>query len=363
MKIPLRMKEPTQDTSPGDGHVDELADAMAEEREALRALDDGDPYKESLTPKFAVLLNEQENARRLIWRQIDKATAKRQAAQSIVSAAADAAAASMPRSGWGGPIDLQAAQAGARRDVDKRTQLAIRDELTAHIAGEAAAVGASFGEAFIAAANAFEASYADWDGPAALRTGMGKLSLDDLHRQVSVEAELRTCESPMTEIIRTWGAISKSGDAAKIELFTRAARSLAIEVTQTPPAKLAIRMDGRDRVDNERSQAFKFLGFLQDFKIASRPPSLKLAADLLGMARERALILFGSYPPFVVPSEFAIRNSPVTSRTRDAAKKPWLLENFWFQKFLPPSVLALPGWSPIISKTSLGALVRAPRGG
>lgn len=362
MALPLRMKEPTIDTSPGDSYVDSIAEAQAKERAIVAALAD-DPYCEQLRPPMVVLLNAAEDARRVIWRARDKFAAKMAASEGLVKASGDAAAGAMPRSGWGAPSDLQAAQSGARRDVTRRAEVLIGSEVAAQYAELGASTAEAFHASFVALADAFEQAFADWSGPSALRTAR-KVSIDDLHRQLSIENELRAGKSPMADAIRMFGAVQKSGDPDKIDLFVRAARSLALETTRTPPARLALSMqNGRDLVDNERALAFKLLDTLAQYRDQSRPPSLDAAGDLLGWMRQHAMILFGTMPRYAVPSEYAIRGIPINSREIDAAKLPWQLETGWLGRFLPYSGARLPGWSPIVAKTAGGAYVRQPKGG
>jgi hypothetical protein len=166
----------------------------------------------------------------------------------------------------------------------------------------------------------------------------------------------------MGEAISMWPAIQKS-DAAKIDLFIRAARSIALETTQTPAPKLALRLNSRDQVDDERALAFRLLDLFAKYRITSRPPSLDAAGDLLGWMRQHAMVLFGVMPTYQVGSEYLIRNIPINSRQVDAAKMNWALQHGWIGRYLGHGALALPGWSPVISKTSGGAFVRQPAGG
>jgi hypothetical protein len=356
------MKEPTTDTSPGDSYVDSIAEAQAKERGIVAALAD-DPYTEPLRPPMVALLNSTEDARRVIWRAADKFAAKMAASQGLVQASGDAAAGAMPRQGWGAPSDLEAARSGARRDVKRQAETLVGAEIAARFAEAGATCAETFHASFVTLADAFEQAYSDWSGPAALRSGQGKLSLDDLHRQVGVEGELRAARSPMGEAIAMWASIAKSGDAAKIDLFIRAARSIALETTQSPPARLAVRLNGRDQVDDERALAFRLLDLFAKFRVTSRPPSLDAAGDLLGWMRQHSMILFGVMPTYQVPAEYLIRGIPINSRQVDAAKLPWQLQAGWLGRYIGHGAMALPGWSPIVSKTSGGAFVRQPAGG
>lgn len=366
MGLKLRMMEPSIDSQPGAGAEDDdtIARSLAEERETIAGLDE-DPYSEDLAPKMVAVCNALEKARRFVWRARDKHHAKMTAAQAIVDAASEVAANTVAAESFVGIQSGQVARRAAAREVETRAARATAEAVSADLADDGAAVGGAFEDAFVALADAFDAAYRDWSGPATLARG-ADTSLESLYRQGALESELRAMQRPASTARAQLAGIVRDGDEKKLQLFTRAARSLAIEIRDAKPQQLQARFSGglsTDGAVEERSQALLLLRDLDALRLTNRPPSLLAASNLLGMARVYARQVFGDEPSYCVASEFQIRNMPENVRSLEAAKKPWARNSKWFARFLPPSTLAVPGWSPVAARTSSGAVVRARKVG
>jgi hypothetical protein len=320
------------------------------------------------------MLDATEEASKVLFLALDYHAKRMAGASALIASSGDVAARAVSTPG-GMYVDRQAAEGGARRAERTRAEVVMRGEVVTKYADRALAAGTAFGDAFVTLADAFEAAYVAWSGPSALR---GSAKLEDLYRETAIVTELRSSSKPMAETARMLdslitAAASDADDdeaAARLDMFCRAARTLATEFRgMAPPRLSAIYGSARGIADDERGQAFAILAKLEKLKDARRPPSLQVAGDVLGESRSRALQLFGSMPRYVVPSEFAIRGQPANQRELQASALPWALDaSQWLARALPPStesigLASLLGWSPKMQTLRSGTVVRQPRGG
>jgi hypothetical protein len=229
--------------------------------------------------------------------------------------------------------------------------------------GPAAEIGAKFSAAYNALGYAFDASYADWDGPSLMRKG-ADTSVEALYLDTSLERELESAPRPMQSARETLARLVASGDAKRLAVFQRAARRLAAKTLEAVPGKLRLRLgaDTPDAVTSEKTDARLLLAEMDAHRKTTRPPSLDVAGNVLSVVgRDLAKILFGSAPARTWPSEFAVRGLP----PRRAENPPsWNIDRAFHARFLPGSSRALgapPGWSPVIFKGSQGGVGRAPK--
>jgi len=354
-----------RDVDRAGGADGEITAAIAEQRatlDAIEALDD--TYSTALVEIGQDLITAEFGGIRLLMKVADDHMAKLRDANEMARGLADAAASSLPTSGWGGPQDLEVARDAARNQTFKTTQKMFAGQIVSKYADRAEDAAGEFSEAFVRFANCFDAAYFDYQSPSALSKTGGDFSIESIHRQSQIESDLRATKRPMAESIQVFESILRHwpNDKDRISMFTRAARALAIEIRDMSPPKIVARF-GSDRGagDDERGSAMRLLGMLEAYRNQSRPQSLDLAYALLTGAREVGKVLFGAEIRYVVRAECDIRGMPATGAQVDAAR-PWQLSDQWHGRYLSPSLSSpLPGWAPIVMKTRGGGVIRAPK--
>jgi hypothetical protein len=339
------------------GEDDQINSLIEDIREMIDSVEKDDPYFGSM-PVFSSLARAADAARRFAIDAVDSHYERMQAGLAITKASADARAAALPTSGWGSPLDLQTAQAAARKEAEATAARAVGNAVLAEVESKGGAVAKKFNDKFTYAVEIFDRDYSDWSGPAALK--MGNQSLDLIARQEAVRKELMLGKRPATDTLRALQAVLKSDDGEKIAIFCRAAREVAHELIGLPNPIFALRLQGaRDQVDDERGAAFMLRNALDEIRQKSRPHSLEVEANVLGQTRLLSRVLFGIEPTATCESEFTIRGSVPNSGLVDASRKPWRMSPSWVGRFLPGvGTLSLPGWRPIAWRNSLGAVSR-----
>jgi hypothetical protein len=393
--IPFRFKVPTPDNSAGAGYVDSFAKQIGVLADLVTGIDDDDDaYASDLVPAYGTLLNGVEGARRIVWSATDDHYSRMAAAASVIKAVSDAAAANVPTSGHGDHQTYASATDGARSQVRRQTEIAMRDEALARIAPKASEAGGKLGAAFDAACDAVDDAYSDWAGPASLSRHVD-WELEDLSREASAMSEIRGQRRPMAYLqaqlsIRLG---STSTDPKKMAMFLQCARSAAVEVRDTPPPKLQSRYANAETGTGmvERDAALDVLRTIEDYRRATCPPSLRLAfgfsivafpnggpsgstnaaPGILNSVRDLVQGLIGVPLNRAAAAEFLWAGMPLDPRraqrpgSRREQPMPWQLMpgGSWPARFLGgvPG-LRLPGWSPVRSKTGGGVPVREPAG-
>ena len=128
-----------------------------------------------------------------------------------------------------------------------------------------------------------------------------------------------------------------------------------------PPAKLSARWPGTrtDQADDLRTAIAKLLSTADALKQSLMPQSIIAGNALFSALREIFAMLLGVHGSFMSSARFRDLYLNSDRGAKDAARDPLRCDDDWVGRFLPGAGgFTLPGWSPIMMRTSLGAVVR-----
>jgi hypothetical protein len=354
---PLRRKRPTASTTPGAGHVDEIAQMVETVHDSIDQIPT-DEFTNDLKPPLVRAANAAETCRRDLWDAQDRIYDKLARANDLITDLSDAAARAVPTSGHSSPQDYELKVTAARSNVEAKAATSARNEVITTRGEDMKQHATEFAQAMGDASGAIDWASARFLGPAALRPGF---TIEDIQRIGATVAQIKGHTTPMRYACDYLDQVSRNGDQKTIDLFSSAAREVAIEWRDTPEPKLAARYaNRRGVVDDERSRAWDLLRALDDLRRAAIPASIPAATNVLAALAQAFGIICGLDPRRLAPAEFARRY--LDADTTKPAPAFEIDPNF-VSRYLPPEGSALSGWSPGVARTQLGGIARTPLGG
>ncbi len=363
--VALRPKEPTNDTIASAGHVD----TSRERLDAVSARDLGDDaYARDGRDVVVRAVNALEDARRLLWSTADRHVDRIAMAEGVIQSIGDERAAVAEGAMF--PGDGTAGFAAARSAAQAKVRAGYAAQVTREVLAlpavqkQGAEVATAASDAMRALADYVASSADDYYGPRALSRNAGVFDVARVHRVGTLEHELRN-EPPQSWRDR-YERLMARGETDKLDLLDEALAPLIREVKDASDAQLVARfrvpgnMARKDAPSAARDVAFKLGNLMTERRRANEPPSLAAlqwcAATLAGCFYE----LLGTYAPLMASPDFA-RRFLGDANAQDAAA-PWGVEPEWVARRLPPAGSPPPGWSRIVGRTRLGAVIREPKG-
>jgi hypothetical protein len=288
-------------------------------------------------------------------------------AQSAIARGQQAAVGQVRTQDWGAPSDLWAAQSAERARVLRGFQ---RDAADAAIAGRSdkmAKAGSACVDALMAFGTAIDEASSDFDTPAALQQDV---DITDLHRQAQCEQELLAlADQAMPRGLMLLEQAIKHGKVDRLKNLVPALVRAANQILMTPPPKLmgprashyAKSLYDSPSQDGPHAAAHRVLKAIRAWRESQRPESIAIAMNILQRTRPIFAALAGKdAPQFMTTDQILSR-----ARGGDAAHKgdPWEIDTSWPFRYLPPSPVTLPGWSPVtgwLNGRKTGIPIRQP---
>jgi len=363
----LRPKEPTHDTLCAEGYRDTIREKLDTVSALAGSLDGAsDPYANDARRFIVVASNALEDVRRYLWSVADRHVDRMAAAEGLIRGIADERAAqaqaeTFPGNGVAG---LNAVAYGARAKVRNDAAAQVTRELLA-----VPAVAAKAEELSTAAVGAMKnladyqaASNDDFYGPRAISSMAGKYDIGRVQQIGSLENQLRS-EEPRAWLDRYKRMLAR-GEDEKLDLLDEALAPLIRDLLETPPAKVASRFQSlSSRIDAPtiaREIGWELRNLMTARRRANEPPSLGVLQQSIAVLGAVFYELLGTFAPLMSGPAFSRRF--LGNANPSDAVDPWGVEPDWISRRLSPAGSPPPGWSPVITKTALGAVVRQPKG-
>lgn len=360
--IQLRPLEPTADSRPGFGHIDEIAEKLAVIRTTIADMPD-DRYHDDLEPSCVATHNSLERIRRFHWQASDSLDKMMRAQSGFTRARQEQAQSAVPTTGLGHPAELERRVAAAAAGIELEVRAAAIEQLYDDpTKKEAMALATSAADALRELDVAVQSAKEDWTGPPRLR-GQDN-SLESIWAVSSLQTELKVLEPQ--RLFQMFSGFCQRGEDEKAQSFMRAARSILVDLKTKPNPVLAnmFRVGGNggrdDQATEHRSYVFKLLNAFDAYQEERTPKSIAIAESVFVACREVYFIVCGVHASFLDAQTF--RREYLDTNAGLGADQLRADRN-WPQRYLPGGRVALPGWSAPIVRSSLGAKVRAPKGG
>jgi hypothetical protein len=337
--IVFRWPEPTQDARPGDGYVDEVAAYIAEAGQKTAAMPPEGSYTARLRGPFVIGGKGVRDLHDHVWSLRDGFEKTRKDAASALGQLAG--------------NTLRSAQVG------------MRNRLVEGKADASATTAQAALDGLNGAADALDAAMFDVTAPSGLNDD---LALDDHVKDVAMVNDLRARPAAMRDLLNMIEHYGAEGMSDRMRRICRVGLELAIELRDTPPAKVKARTSNSAQpapfMTEERDLAILVINQIRRFQRAAVPQEIRLAQDALRLLDQAFAVLAGVHGRYVSYGD--IMSNPKLLSFLDASKsdaaRPWQLDPKWVGRFLPPDGFELPGWSPIvIRKTKVGGVVRDAR--
>jgi hypothetical protein len=352
------------DSLPGDSYVDPTQDEIALVMQDSGEMPD-DAARATVQPAVDAFAKALAQGRRMQWWGADAVYSAMGTARSsgLLGRMQADAVARVPTIGAALSVESVEISRGAERQrVVESFQTSAGADFHAKKADKLAKVAAEAVEKGSALAEAVDRANADYDMPSALQ---GDVEIEDLHRQSNLEQEiLARHDDAMAYAARQLESAIKYGRDDILKNLVPAVLRVANEVRLAPSGKFSKpsashykRLVGDVGVVDASVQAERLIKLVSDFRESRRPASIKIANNCLARMRPIFATIFGV--PMSV-DDF-LRESSIQRNDRTTSQKMFgKVDPAWPLRFAPPSPVALPGWSPVVGKTSGGVPVRQP---
>jgi hypothetical protein len=222
------------------------------------------------------------------------------------------------------------------------------------------ALNAKLAEAPQTAVAAIESAKAEYESPSALRSD---IEIVDLQKRRDVEEEIKAKPDPMGYALGQLDRLIRHDKQDLLKNFAPACIRVANSIIEQPRPKRAARREAiHDRgytnmfEDAEITKCRKVLRVLAAWDQEQAPKSIAAAEALLLRMRPIFTALCG-----INDVPFHVRSRSYYTDGGYHQPLEWEVDEKWPQRFLPPSVVPLPGWTPIVGKTDGGIVVRDSR--
>ncbi len=353
-----RWSTPTALNAPGDGHEDEIAQRLALVQDKMEGVDPSDEFIVRLKAGCMGAANAIERCRRFTWNAADMMTKQLHDAAAGIQNHQRMAAAQVPTSGHGSPVDYEAAKQSVITGVMRSATAAIRDSVVAASSDDAHSLAEAAFAGMTAFSEALDSAESDATAPEAMRRDV---SPQEKSTREAILSELWLLKNPCAESLLRFNGYLSRGEIDKATRFAGACSDLATATIDTDPQVLASRRGDvqGDAAVREQDEAFKLRNTIRAFRESQTPESIKVALDCFEILRELFSTTFGMHANFQTSAEFAKKHLPFKGAD---AGEPKQLDPLWTHRFLPPDELTpVSGWSPKIMKTAFGGIVRKPK--
>ncbi len=358
----MRRRGRGADFRPGAGYEqdDTIGDAISAVQDKVIAIPADDPFGGKVRPAIMSAASALNQVLDIIWDLKDKHIKALISSHDVIAANVEQMKNNIPVSGWGGPQDYQAAKGNAQLKAEQQAAVTTRD-LVLQKAGSAPLDAANdFATKLQQADEEVAFARTRWLGPGAFRGAT--VSLTELEFQAAVAEQIRQTERPMTWCLDYLQQATSKADPDELQRFLRAARTVAIEVRATPAPVLMTRYpsQGGQYAERELDGAFKLLNAVEELLLTTAPASVTVGPDLVSQLEAVGSQLCGV-------NVASMSRSAFQSRYLDGDRQPegrFEAQADWPIRWMKPEVAAgeLPGWSAPMAMSTMGSIVRMPKG-
>jgi hypothetical protein len=358
----MRRRGPGADFRPGAGFEqdDTIGNAISAVQDGVIAIPADDPFAGKVRPAIMAAASALMKVRDVIWSLKDEHIRALIASRDVIVQSVEQTRNSVPVSGWGGPSDYQAARGGAQSRAEQQAAVTTRNVVLAKAGSAPLDAANDFGAKLQSAADEVAFARTRWLGPGAFRGA--SVSLAELQFSEAVEQQIRATERPMAWCLDYLAQAATRADPDELQRFLRAARTVALEMRATPAPKVAARYpsQGNRLAELEQDGAFTLLNAVEKMLLTTAPASVTVGPDLVAQ-----LAAVGSQLAGV--NVAALSSSAFQSRYLDGDRQPesrFEAQADWPIRWMKPELSAgeLPGWSPPMAMSSMGGIVRMPKG-
>ncbi len=358
----MRRRGPGADFRPGGGYEgdDTIGDAISDVQDKVIAIPTDDPFAAKVRPAIMAAASALMKVRDIIWDLNDQHIKALVNSHDVIAANVEQMKNNIPVSGWGGPQDYQAARGNAQLKAEQQAAVTTRNVVLAKAGSAPLDAANDFATKLQQADEEVTFARTRWLGPGAFRGAT--VSLTDLQFQDAVARQIRETERPMVWCLDYLQQAASKADPDELQRFLRAARTVAIEVRSTPAPVLMTRYpsQGGQFAERELDGAFKLLNAVEELLRTTAPASVTVGPDLVAQLSAVGSQLCGVNVASLTSSAFQ-------SRYLDGDRQPegkFEAQADWPIRWLKPEVAAgeLPGWSAPMAMSTMGSIVRMPKG-
>jgi hypothetical protein len=353
------------DQIPGPGHVNGWRENLAAVAEDAGTVPAGSPTIAEANAGHNAL----EKCIRLLWNAGDNVTKQLVAGEGLLRGATQNAQAAAVASLFpsGGQVTVDAVNAATARNVRNEATALFASQVVSGIAKDAEQAGAEASQAMADLGRAVEAAKLGWYGPRGL-SATGDFSIERAHRVVAIGGEIEG-KHPQ-EWHDMYEQLISLGDEAQTDLFEQAARPLVNRVIAMSDADANKRfkdVGNLPRVNKPmtpREAANKLRSRMIEHRRETEPAYIAVGERCLLMLAAIYKEVLGVDPALMSTRDFKARF--LQNGNAREAPNPWGVDPGWVSRRLGPYTDANrrqppPGWSPIVTRTKLGAVVRAAK--
>lgn len=352
----VRRQNAPEGALPGSGYQDPYLDALVQAADAIQACPD-DVYSADIKAACMSAHNALQRVRTMAWQANDALLVTLGGAKPLVQANIANAKAAIPSSGFGSPVDRQAAVNSAGFKVAQESTKAAANAVFDERSTDADEAAFAFATALQDASATVALCAKEYVGPITLRRDF-------------TSADWQRCDALEQEIGRSglvWASEYLSAAVGKkpvqeLFIFCAAALRVVQNVRTEPAPKRAVRLpsQGNAAAGAELDASYQVWNQVDAWLASVKPASLAMGAQVLTILTSVGAELCGpgNLARLTIGQFESAFLNPDQARKTNAfqARSGWLLS------WLPPRGQCPPGFSPQAGRANMGAPFRFGKG-